>query len=480
MLPDIDQLMVLTARSIVKLSKYCRFDTWQAGKKLRILLIGYNGKGNAGADARVIAMVNQFSHILGQENIEVGILTLDGNHIKGNLPPVVKTEPFTPMSFWSILKACNSYHMGVLAEGSCLKSKFSNALTTLFIGCAGSMKRQGKPCIAYGSEAGEMDHFIYRAAQQFCDKTYFIARTRASLEIIRDMGFTGGLGTDTAWLAPSAPREWAQNELATKAGWDGKKPLVGVAVINPFWWPVKVNLGKYLSGESKTNPQYHYSGWHFFSDSPERRSLFHQYLSGIARAVDSVAERRQAQIVIFGMDALDQDACVRLQKMLRTCAHIFSSIDYNSCQLTALLRNQTMLITSRYHARVLSMLAGIPSIAISMDERLYNLLAENSQVEDYYFEAADPQLAEKLRAAMEKMWDNQDQVSAQILETIPYYLKILANMGASFRDFINKEFPLFPLPPKPQNWLGYLPPLNPELKAIVELETTVSDFVPFV
>ncbi len=398
----------------------------------------------------------------------IGILTMDANNIKGNFPPTVEIEPFTSTSFWSILKICNSYHVGVLAEGSCLKSKFSNSLTTLFVGCAGSMKRQGKPCIAYGVEAGEMDPLIYRAAQQFCDETYFIARTRSSLDIIREMGFVGDLGTDTAWIAPSASQEWDQNELAAKADWDRQKPLVGVAVINPFWWPVKVNLGKYLSGEWKASPQYHYDGWHFFSDSPKRRTLFQQYLSSIARSVDSLAAKHQVQVVIFGMDALDRDACIQLEKMLRTRACIFGSMDYTNCQLAALLRNLTMLITSRYHARVMSMLVGVPSIAVSMDKRLYNLLAESGHLENYYLEADDSQLEEKLQAAMEKMWDNRDQVSAQILETIPYYLKTLANMGVAFRNFIKREFPLFPLPPKPPNCLGYLPPLNPELNAIVQ------------
>jgi hypothetical protein len=129
--PDADRMMAAITQGLVKLARYSRFDTWQPGEKLRILLIGYNGKRNAGADLRVVAMVDQFYRILGQGNIEVGVLTLDVDSIKGYFAPTVRLERFDPMRFWPVAKACCSYHMGVLSEGSCLKSTFANSLTLL-------------------------------------------------------------------------------------------------------------------------------------------------------------------------------------------------------------------------------------------------------------------------------------------------------------------------------------------------------------
>ncbi len=453
-----DQVVAWVTRLLVMLAKYVPYDTWQEGEKLKILLIGYNGRRNTGADLRVAAMVEQFYHLLGRDAIEIGVLTLDAASIRGYFPPSVKLEVFDPMHLLPLLKLGSAYHMGVLSEGSCLKSKFANVLTLLFVGFAGAMKRQGKPCLAYGSEAGAMDPLIYRMAQCLCDETLFMARSRPSLQIIDAMGLEGALGTDTAWIVRPASALWARRELARRVDWDGKRPLLGVAVINPFWWPVKADLMKYLLGGRRKNPLIHYAGWYFLQDSDERRTLFYHYLSSIAEAVDSWAARHDAQVVLLGMEALDQDACVRLQKRLNTPAPVFGASHYDGYQLTALLRELSLLITSRYHARVLSMPAGVPSIAVSMDERLRNLLEEGGHLGDYYFEAGDPQLSPRLLAALEKLWINRAEVRAAMRGALPHYLKMIADMGRVFRDFVGTAFPRFPLPPLGPDWRDYLPP----------------------
>ncbi len=452
-----DHVVAWIMRALVMLAKYVRFDTWREGEKLKILLIGYNGRRNTGADLRVAAMVEQFYHLLGRNMIELGVLTLDAASIRGYFPPSVRLEVFDPMFLPPLLKICSAYHMGVLSEGSCLKSKFANVLTLLFIGFAGALKRQGKPCLAYGSEAGRMDPLIDRTAPHLCAETFFIARSRPSLHIIDAMGLEGALGTDTAWIVRAAPEAWARQELVKQAGWDEKRPLLGVAVINPFWWPVKADLLKYLSGGKRQRPDLHYAGWYFLQDSEERRALFHRYITGIAEAVNAWTARHAAQVVIFGMEALDQDACLRLQKQLRLPAPVFSAVHYDGYQLTALLRTLTMLVTSRYHARVLAMPAGVPSVAISMDERLRNLLAEGGHLEDYYLEARDPHLSPRLLAAMEKLWTHRADVQAEILSAMPHYLHMVADMGRVFRDFVGTAFPQFPMPPLGPDWRDYLP-----------------------
>jgi polysaccharide pyruvyl transferase WcaK-like protein len=452
-----DPVVAWVTRLLVMLAKYVRFDTWQEGERLKILLIGYNGRRNTGADLRVAAMVEQFYHLLGRDAVEIGVLTLDAASIRGYFPPSVKLEVFDPMDLLPLLKIGSAYHMGVLSEGSCLKSKFANVLTLLFIGFAGAMKRQGKPCLAYGSEAGRMDPLIYRTAQHLCDETLFIARSRPSLQIIDAMGLEGVVGTDTAWIVRPAPASWARRELVRRAGWDEERPLLGVAVINPFWWPVKADLVKYLLGGRKKAPLTHYAGWYFLQDSDERRALFHRYLSNIAEAVNAWTERHHAHVVLFGMEALDEDACVRLQRRLSTPAPIFSAVHYDGYQLTALLRELSLLITSRYHARVLAMPAGVPSIAVSMDERLRNLLAEAGHLKDYYVEAGDPQLSPRLLAALETLWANREEVREEMLAAIPHYLHMVADMGRVFRDFVDAAFPQFPLPPLGPDWRDYLP-----------------------
>jgi polysaccharide pyruvyl transferase WcaK-like protein len=335
--------------------------------------------------------------------------------------------------------------MGVLAEGSCLKSKFSNVLTTLFIGCAGIMQAQGKPCIAYGVEAGDLTPFMQRVTRTLCSKTHFLARSQPSLVKMRQWGLKAELGTDTAWDIEPASASWAKTTLQKVAGWDGQRPLLAIAPINPFCWPVKASLKKYLSGHHKKKPASHYAGWHFFSESPIRSQLFQQYLTSITQAVRSLHSNNPIHPIIVGMDALDQDACRRLQKMMPSGTAVFNSHQYNGYQLAALLRQAALLITSRYHARVLSMPAGVPAIAVSMDERLPNLLVDNSHLADYCLAADDSLLAGKLTTALRQAWLDLPYLKVQTCQMMPYYLDLLENMGLAFRQLLQKEFPLFPL-----------------------------------
>ena len=60
----------------------CKYENWSKGKKLKILLVGYNGARNTGADVRVAVIVKQFTNILSSENIDISILTQDIDNFK--------------------------------------------------------------------------------------------------------------------------------------------------------------------------------------------------------------------------------------------------------------------------------------------------------------------------------------------------------------------------------------------------------------
>ena len=458
-------LGVLSTSAVAGLSKS---EVWKPGDKLKILLVGYNGKRNTGADVRVAEMVKQINRVLGEDSIEIGILTLDVDNIKVYFDPSTKLIEFSTIYFKDLLDACSQYHMAVLCEGSTLKSRFANALTLFFCEAAGVMKKQGKTCIAYGSEAGEMDPFVRKMASNLCSDTYFIARTEPSLKIIAEMGLEGHFGTDTAWTFPPADRAWAENELREKTGWDGKKPILGVAVINPFYWPVKPSLAKLVRAGVTRNWEHHYEKWYFFTWSEERARLYRAYIDGIANAVNRFRAAHDVHVVIIGMEALDYDACQDLSAALDSPAGIFSSRFYDGHQMTAILHTLSMLVTSRYHARVLSMTGGVPSIAVSMDERLYNILEECGHLDDYYFPTDEPELEEKLSQSMEKLWENRDEVSEEIRRSIPRYLRIMSEMGSFFREYVEKSFPGIELGPEPSDWLGSLPELHESLVEICE------------
>jgi len=188
---DTDKITAMLVKIAIKCARYKSFKTWQPGEKLKILLVGYNGKQNTGSDARVESMVQQFYYILGQENIEIGVLILDEKAVDVYFPPPIIQERISSIFISPLLKVCSKYHMIVLSEGGCLKSKFSNSLLLLFIEAAGIAKMQGKACIAYGVEAGDMDRLVYGMAKDICNEAQFITRTKPSLNIVKNMNLKG-------------------------------------------------------------------------------------------------------------------------------------------------------------------------------------------------------------------------------------------------------------------------------------------------
>ena len=469
-MPGISGMDLLTeflTAACVEASRFSRVERYKKGRKLRILIAGYNGGRNTGADVRVEAIVRQLYHILGEDNIHLGIMTLDKGHSSTYFKPPAELIEFNSIYFRDLLRTANSYHMAVLSEGSLFKSNFANALATFFIGTAGIMKAQGKPCIAYGSEAGHMDTVLRFLAQRYCRDTYVISRSNPSYCIAGDLGFKGALGTDTGWIFQPASEERA-GYLLRQAGWNGIDPLIGVAAVNPFYWPVRPNLFRYikmkLTGQKTAD---NYDMWYFFSNSAERKAAYEYYLESIAGAVDDFVDRHHAFPVLIGMDRLDREACQDLRKRMKHQGPIYCSTEYNGYDLVAILRRLSMLLTSRYHARVLSMPGGVPSIAISRDERLENLLQETGEVNRFYLPAGDPQLSQKLPGMMERLWIERENVGEKLLGIMPEYLYRMAGMGKTIKQFIKTSFPDIDLKPDPENLLDYLPPLTPELRQIV-------------
>lgn len=166
----------------------CQYEEWQKGKPLKVLLVGYNGARNTGADARVVALVRQLDEMLGADNIEMTVMTLDKDSVRGYFPDHVRQWTFTTLFFWSLLRACSSHHVAILCEGSTLTTTFAKALSVFYCQAAGIMRRQGKPCIAYGPEVGHLEGWLAKLSHDMCQDTYFIVRTEESLQNLKALG----------------------------------------------------------------------------------------------------------------------------------------------------------------------------------------------------------------------------------------------------------------------------------------------------
>ena len=368
--------------------------SWSPGEPLKLLLAGYAGSRNTGADVRVEEMIRQFRYLLGDDWIDLSILTIDPQATRGYFR-TVKQIHFPKVFPKFVYDEVHNHHGVVACEGSMFKSKFANALSTLMVGALGVASAGNKLAIGYGGEAGKMDPALQTLVKRYCQDAHIIVRNQNSHDILNDLGVGASIGTDTAWTFEPAPPERGE-QLLREAGWDGQQPVVAICPINPFWWPVKPDVLKgAVHAATGAHDDSHYASVYFHRSGNDVDTAQRQYLNHIADAINRFSSEQDVFPVLVGMEKLDRYAAEALNPMLRTPAPLFISDEFDMYEMVSLLRRCSLVISSRYHALVCSMPGSVPSIGITMDERIRNLMLDRGSPE-LALEVDDPILNENL------------------------------------------------------------------------------------
>src|ERR1019366_7305358 len=248
-------------------------EPWQPGERLKLLFAGYNGTRNTGSDVRVEEMLRQVRQVLGRQNVDLSVMTqnFDGSRgYFGDATQVKLPDVFPPFLYREVRQ-----HHGVLAcEGSMFKSKFANALSTMMIGSLGIASAQNGLSVGYGAEAGRMDPLLAAMCRRYCSDSLVITRNEESRVLLRQLGVPTELGTDTAWTFEPHGPEFGQRALRD-AGWDGRQLVLVLCPINPFCWPVKPSLVKYLAwATAGAYRDSHYRSFYFHHPGPSVQAAY--------------------------------------------------------------------------------------------------------------------------------------------------------------------------------------------------------------
>lgn len=444
-----DRVLSYIVRLVVWFSGYaklfsrlglCQYESYKKGETLKILLVGYNGARNTGADARVVALTQQLEQAFGTDKTELTVMTLDTENVSGYFSRKIHLLHFTTLFLFSLLRACSRHHVAILCEGSTLTPTFADVLCVFFCEAAGIMRRQGKPCIAYGSEVGKLNKWLSRLSYDMCQDTYFMVRTEESLRNLQALGLKGHIGTDTAWTFENRNGEdWAHKQLIA-AGWDGHQPLMGVAPLNPFCWPVRPSIWRWIKVFITRDFSQQYDKLYFFSDSPQRRQQFDNYLEAMVTATNRYSSEHNAFVVILGMEKLDTRVCHLLEKKLKSKHVMFTSLSTDVFQMTGLLRQLDILLTSRYHASVLSMERACPIVAVSIDARLNGIMREVGLSEHYLHHATDDNLSDKITASLLLAGEHQEEIRKNIQCHLANYKEKTMAMSQFFTTWLKKQY----------------------------------------
>ena len=438
---------------------------WTPGEKLKILFAGYNGTRNTGADVRVHEILRQVRHVLGAENVDFSVMTQNFDRTKGYFEgarQVHLPDVYPPFLFREV----HANHGVVACEGSMFKSKFANALTTMMIGSLGIASAENKLSVAYGGDAGHMDDLIKQMCARYTSESLVITRSLESQQLLSGLGVPNELGADTAWTFEPHPPEYARQALR-EAGWDEKTPILALCPIHPFVWPVRASIGKYLArvtaGAYKDSQ---YRTVYFFESGAEVDRKFAHYVSGYAKAAKAFLQKHRVFPILVAMERLDAVACREIAKEVPGTP-VLTSDDYDMFQLVSILRACTYVVSSRYHGIVTCMPAQVVSAGVTMDERIRNLMRERGH-QHLLLNVDDPDLEPKLLQVMESLVTEAEAIRENIGKTVVSNLKAMARMAIFLEDEVRRTYPEFPLRRGVVSWEDNLPPLNQNLRKLVE------------
>jgi polysaccharide pyruvyl transferase WcaK-like protein len=149
-------------------------------------------------------------------------------------------------------------------------------------------------------------------------------------------------------------------------------------------------------------------------------------------------ERTGKAVALICMEQLDEPIARRLHGLMThpNDARVFSAREHDASRMTALLRSLDLLITSRYHAAVLSLAAAVPQIAVGHDTRLDTLYRDLGLHEEWFLRPDQldglEERVQRLLADPELQWERLRRGHAEHLARARQNRRLLA-------DFVSRN-----------------------------------------
>jgi len=334
-----------------------------------VLLVGYNGANNTGSEARLLPIIEDVRYVFGQ-NCLITIPSLNEKNLRRYIieSPTLKIKPITSIFYFSLRKLVKEHDVILLVEGSCYMDTWSSVLLKAFLWATQWAYDFGKPCIAYAVDSGHLSEANARSVKKQASKTgLIILRTQAAFNRLKKIGVKAPMEVtaDTAFCFDSKLKNkgllWDIWPQAKENG------VFGMALLDPYCWPVRMRL----LGKKEDCYRWPY----YFSRSSKSSAIAKEFSNIFSSEADRIIGKYKKNVAIICMESVDQRFAEQTLKNIKNkkAVRIFSSNEFNASEMTSILRSLSFLISMRYHACVLSMKAGVPTIGVAHDLRIIDL-----------------------------------------------------------------------------------------------------------
>lgn len=399
----------------------------------KVLLVGYNGANNTGAEARLLAIIEDIRTILGVESF-ITIPTLNEHNLRRYLKEDsnLRIAPIPSIFFSSIRKLVREHDLVLLVEGSTYMDTWTSALLWFFLWATQCAVSMGKPCLAYAVDAGDLSTFNRTLVKHVASKTdLIITRTDSAAERLKSWGVTAPIEatTDTAYTFHTNTAD----ENFIKDTWpENYSGIAGIAPVDFYLWPVVIRPWD--------KKEYCYKWPYYFSHSPERNRLSDKMANILAAEADRIIKDFGKSVALICMEEVDEPFAGKILKNIenKDRARIFSSRQYNASQMTVLLNNLEFLITSRYHAGVLSLPAKVPQTALGHDRRLKDYYHEMG-LDEFFIDYSLAELPSTIKKCVDRLFSNDNQIREKLAGGYENHMAKSARNRELLRAFMEKH-----------------------------------------
>jgi len=403
--------------------------------KPRILLVGYNGANNTGAEAKLLVAIDEIRKVLGEE-AELTIPTLNEANIKRYVKegPNVKIKTVRPWIFpVDVRNLVKETDLVMLVEGSTYMDTWGSALLWYYLLATRYAHGMKKPCIAYSVDAGKASRFDSWLIRREASKTDLIlARTQNAAERLRNWGVKAPIEVTADNAFAFQPNSKYNGFL--KRAWPEANHVVGIAAENIYVWPARIRLWD--------RKKYCYRWPYYYSHSSASREKSELLADVLAVQADEIVEHYDKDIALLSMEGLDADFGKKIQGLMKHAdrTKVFTSTEYNASQMTSVLRNLDLLVTSRYHAGVLSLPEQVPQTAIGHDLRIRDLYSDLGTPE-LFVDHDDPDRYKLLSDNVEALFNETDSMKLKLKRGYEEYKEREQRNPELLRAFLEEHYP---------------------------------------
>lgn len=400
----------------------------------RVLVVGYSGANNTGAEALLRSDIEDLRAVLG-EDLHITIPALNPANLRRYIRegPDLEIVPLPPIFFRTIRKLVHAADVVVLVEGSAYMDTWTSALLWYFLWATHCADVMGKPCLAYAVDAGGLSPWNRQLVRRVASSTELIVtRSEAAADRLRSWGVTAPM-TSTAdnaltFVPRPADASWLTHEWP-----EAVDAPVGIAPVDFFRWPVVIRPW------GRREDLYRWPYYH--SSSRGRRRASSVLAEGYARIADRIADTHGHPVALIAMEELDEAFCRRILGEMRRSdrARVFSSREHDASRITWLLRSLRLLTTSRYHAAILSLAAQVPQVAVGHDLRLSTLYDELGLHQEFFLRPTSSAVFVDLEQRVDKLLADPTYQAAALTNGYQHHLDEATRNRSLLRSFFAEQ-----------------------------------------